>query len=95
MKDAQVDLTVRRHIAAQARSQLAVQRISVSEAARRLGWGQTVLQRRVMGEIGFEASELARFAALLDVPIEQFFPARNIPGKGFRTGPFPGLLLAA
>jgi transcriptional regulator with XRE-family HTH domain len=67
----------REHIAAEVRAELARQRISVSEAARRLGWTQTFLQRRVMGNRTFEASELAMIADLLEVPVSTFF---EVPG---------------
>lgn len=73
MKDAQVDLVTRRRIAAEVRAELARQRMSVSEAARRLGWGQSVLQRRIVAERPFEAEELAAIASLLDVPVQVFF----------------------
>jgi transcriptional regulator with XRE-family HTH domain len=63
----------RDQIAAEVRAELARQKMSVSEAARRLGWTQSFLQRRVMGDRGFEASELAAVAGLLDVPVEVFF----------------------
>jgi len=63
--------------------ELARKRISVSEAARRLGWGQMVLQRRVVGERAFEAEELALLARLLDVPIERFFPGQDVRTPGF------------
>lgn len=75
---------VRAHIANEARAQLARHRMSVSEAARRLNWGQTVLHRRVMGELAFQADELALLARLLEVPIAQFFPddIRDPAGQG-------------
>lgn len=82
MKDAQTDLAVRQYVAGEVRAELARQRISVSEAARRLGWGQSVLQRRIVAERPFEAEELVKMARLLDVPVERFFPE-----VGFRTAP--------
>jgi len=62
--------------------ELARKRISVREAARQLGWEQTVLYRRTIGERGFEAGELAQLARLLEVPIERFFPADLGSGAG-------------
>jgi len=79
MKHAQEDLATRDYIATQVRMELARKRISVSEAARRLGWGQTVLQRRVVGQRPFEAAELAQLSRLLEVPIERFYP-ENLTG---------------
>jgi hypothetical protein len=73
MKDASRDQIARERIAAEVRAELARQRISVSEAARRLGWGQSVLQRRIVAERPFEAEELAALAELLDVPVQTFF----------------------
>ncbi len=84
MNDAQADPEIRQYVAAEVRAQLARKRISVRKAARLLGWGQTVLYRRVTGEIAFEASELAQVARLLEVPIEQFFPG-DLTSGGLRT----------
>jgi len=74
MNDAQTDPVLRDYIATEVRAQLARNRVSVREAARRLGWGQTVLNRRVVGERAFDADELGQLARLLGVPIERFFP---------------------
>lgn len=84
MDDAQSDTDVRDYVATQVRMELARKRISVSEAARRLGWGQSVLQRRVVGQRPFEAGELVMLARLLDVPIERFFPEDLISGTDVR-----------
>jgi hypothetical protein len=74
MKDAQNDQSTRDYVATQVRMELARKRISVREAARRLGWEHTMLYRRTVGEIPFAAGELAEVARLLRVPIERFFP---------------------
>ena len=81
MKDAQTDQTIRERIAAEVRAELARQRISVSEAARRLGWGQSVLHRRIAAERPFEAEELAMIARILEVPVSKFF----VSVEGFKT----------
>lgn len=78
------DQLARDHIAAEVRAELARQKMSVSEAARQLGWSQTFLQRRVMGPRRFEAWELAQLATLLGVPIENFLPA-GVRTPGFRS----------
>jgi NAD(P)H-flavin reductase len=85
------DDTVRDYVATEVRAQLARKRLSVREAARRLGWGQTVLYHRVVGNIGFDVSELAAVARLLDLPIGSFFPpeiagAENVVQIGTGSG---------
>jgi|HubBroStandDraft_4_1064222.scaffolds.fasta_scaffold01801_18 hypothetical protein len=67
---------VREHVSGEVRAQLGRRKMSISEAARRLGWTQTFMWRRAMGEVGFEVGELAAVAQLLGSPIESFFPAR-------------------
>lgn len=89
-------METRRLVAEEVRAYLARKRISVREAARRLGIGQTALHRRVTGEIPFDVGELAAIAQMLDTPVEQFFAglvdskaakgARNIIYK-FRRHP--------
>jgi transcriptional regulator with XRE-family HTH domain len=74
MDDAQA---VREYIAAEVRAQLGRKRLSVREAARRLGWGQTFLHRRAIGEIPFQAEQLAALADLLEVPVSKFFEAES------------------
>jgi transcriptional regulator with XRE-family HTH domain len=76
----------RDQIAAEVRAELARQKMSVSEAARRLGWTQSFLQRRAMGDRGFEAAELAAVAGLLDVPVQMFFEGSNVRDLGRRRG---------
>ena len=63
----------RQEVAASVRAYLARKRMSVREAARRLGIGQTALHRRVTGEIPFDVGEIVALAALLDVPVDRFF----------------------
>jgi hypothetical protein len=77
---------VRDQIAAEVRAELARQKMSVSEAARQLGWTQSFLQRRVMADRGFEAAELAAVADLLDVPVQAFFEAPRGQVRALRGG---------
>lgn len=63
----------RQQVAAEVRAMLARKRISVREAARRLGVGQSWLHRRVVGEIPFDVGEISAVADLLETPVETFF----------------------
>jgi BetR domain len=66
-------MDARRQVAEEVRAYLARKRMSVREAARRLGLGQTAMHRRVVGEIPFDVGEIVAIAELLDVPVERFF----------------------
>jgi transcriptional regulator with XRE-family HTH domain len=66
-------IEARQSIAAEVRAMLARKRITVREAARRLGVNQAWLNRRVNGQIPFDAGELLVVADLLDTPVETFF----------------------
>lgn len=91
-------LPVHEIVAAEVRAELARQRISGRQAARRLGWTQQALSRRLTGDIPFNVADLDALAGLLEVPISTFFPQmRGEMARGVRTGPFrrSGLGLAA
>ena len=88
-------------VAAEVRAELARQRISARQAARRLGWTQQYLSRRMTGDISFDVNELAALADLLEVPISAFFPqdrVKTLVSGGLRRAPIryrSGLGLAA
>jgi hypothetical protein len=73
---------VRQSVASEVRALLARKRISVSEAARRLGVGQSWLHRRVVGEIPFDVGEISAVADLLETPVETFFAGTGNAGTG-------------
>ena len=77
-------------VAAEVRAELARQRISGRQAARRLGWTQQSLSRRLTGDIPFDVAELAELAALLGVPVTAFFPQDSpkvLVSGGLRRAP--------
>jgi transcriptional regulator with XRE-family HTH domain len=83
MRDAQQRLgavNVRDYVAEEIRAQLARKRISAREAARRLGWHQSQIHRRMTGTQAIGVEHLHQLACLLDIPVEQFFPPRTLPG---------------
>ena len=61
-------------VAAEVRAALARQRISGRGAARELGWKSDYLWRRLDGRTPFDVNDLVAVAALLDVPVTDFFP---------------------
>lgn len=60
-------------VTAEIRAELARQRISGRELARRLGNTQMYVARRLSGEVDPSAGDLAAFAAVLQVPVASFF----------------------
>jgi len=76
MDDAQDESEITQYVAAEIRAQLARRRMSGHEAARRLGWHQTQMHRRMTGDRPIHAHHVFQIAQLLDVPVEQFFPPR-------------------
>ena len=86
---------VRSHVAAEVRAELARRRMSVRQTAQRLGWGQTATHRRITGESPLDVQHLHEIAELLDKPIEEFFPPRQVSRPGFRKAPSSRLQVAA
>ena len=61
------------------RAELARARVSHREMARRLGWPNGLLARRLSGEVEFSASELAAIAEQLSVPVGRFYETPRDP----------------
>ena len=61
-------------------ARLARKRLSAREAARRLGWRQSQIHRRMTGTQAIGVEHLHQLASLLDIPVEQFFPPRTLRG---------------
>lgn len=68
-------MTSYRDVADDVRAELARQRISGVRAAKRLGWTQNYIQRRLSGTVPFDVADLQAMAELLDVPVTRFFEA--------------------
>lgn len=64
--------SLRHAVAAEVRAEMARQRVSQSELARRIGEGQPWVNRRVNGDLSFDLDDLERCAIALDVPISTF-----------------------
>lgn len=60
-----------RRIGAEIRAEMARQDISQEELARRLGWSQQWVSRRITGVTPVDAGELEAIAAALGVPVSQ------------------------
>ena len=48
-----------------------------TQLAKRLGWSQSYMSRRIVGDSAFDVDDLERIAAALDVPITELFPRRG------------------
>ncbi len=76
------DTDVRGLVAAEVRAELARQRISIRQAAFRLGWGQATAYRRLTGEAALDAGHLHQLAQLLGVPVATFFETAGVRCPG-------------
>jgi len=59
-------------VASEIRAEMARQRVSQTTLAKRLGWSQPFLSRRLCGEVAWDADTIEAVAGALDVPIGQF-----------------------
>lgn len=67
------NVTPAQRIADNVRAELARQSISQVELARRLGWSQPFMSRRLRGRTPFDAAELSQVAEELGVPITALY----------------------
>lgn len=82
--------TARYDVAATVRAHLAVRRISDSALARAIGISQSMMSRRVNGDIAFDTDDLGRIASYLGltlVELIQMPTAGEAPRPGATTGP--------
>ena len=70
--------TLRELTAAELRASLARRRISASELARRLGWSQAYMARRVDGRIALNMDDLEKIVEELGVPITDLLPRDRV-----------------
>ena len=68
--------TLRELVAGELRATLARKRISAAELARRLGWSQTYMARRVDGRAAIDMDDLEAIANVLQMPVTALLPAR-------------------
>ena len=59
-------------VAREVRAELAGQRMTGAELARRLGRSQSSLQRRLAGKVSFDVDELRGISKVLSVPLSRF-----------------------
>lgn len=62
-------------------SLLAEMGVSQRELARRLGWPQPRIQRRIAGDIPITVRDLERIADALGVPLSTLLPADDTPAE--------------
>lgn len=60
-------------LAARVRAEMAARKLSGRRLSTEMDWHYPHLARRLSGDVPFRADELARIAAHIGVPIEQFF----------------------
>lgn len=90
MEDAEkLTVDVQAYVASEIRANLARRRISPTAAARRLGWHQTQMSRRLAGQQPISVDHIHEIAELLDMPVERFFPPRRRSDGGRIIGPRP------
>lgn len=65
--------TLNERVATEVRAELGRQRISVNELARRLGWSQPYLARRVSGVVALDLTDVERISAELGVSVSALF----------------------
>jgi len=78
-------------VAAEVRAEMARRQLSGVRAARRLGWTQNYISRRLSGTVPFDVADLLAIAQLLEVPAAKFFSS----GPDVRTRGFCRPLAAA
>jgi transcriptional regulator with XRE-family HTH domain len=66
--------TLREYAARRIRAHLGAERISVSALARRLGWSQSYLARRVDGRVAFDLDDLESVASELGLQVVDLLP---------------------
>lgn len=62
-------LSYNEHVSAEIRAEMARQRLSQKEMARRLGWSRAALSRRLTGGTGWSINEADKVAELLGVEL--------------------------
>lgn len=67
-------VSLREYTAGELRAHLARERISVSALARRLGWTQSYLARRVDGRVAFDLDDLEKVTAELRIQVADLLP---------------------
>jgi len=79
-----MDTPLREVVASELRAILARKRISAAELARRVGWSQSYMARRVDGRAAMDVDDLEAVAKALDVPVRALLPnepALNSPNN--------------
>ena len=78
--------TLRELTAAELRATLARRRISAAELARRLGWSQAYMARRVDGRIALNMDDLDKIRAELGISLDDLLP-REVGRPNDRSAP--------
>jgi transcriptional regulator with XRE-family HTH domain len=63
------------HVAGQMRAEMARQKVSTSELARRLDRNESWVRRRIHGQYEIALGDLQEIAAALELPVGFFIPA--------------------
>ena len=65
------------HVSDEIRAELDRQSVSQRELARRVGWRQSQLWKRLHGHVPYRTDEIERLARALDIPYEQLVSRRT------------------
>lgn len=79
-------LAYRQAVAAEVRAAVGRRRTNATALAKRLGVSQTYVWRRLQGETAFDADDLYRIAALLDVAVADLLPSGGRQGSRVTAG---------
>lgn len=64
-----MEVSYNEHVSAEIRAEMARQRLSQLELARRLRWSRAALSRRITGSTGWSLDEVEAVAGVLGVPL--------------------------
>ena len=64
-------------VSTEIRAELRRQSVSQRELARRVGWAQSKLWKRLHGQVLYRTDEIERIARALDIPYEQLVSPRT------------------
>ena len=65
-------------VSAEIRDEMKRQSVSQRELARRVGWAQSQLWKRLRGLVPYRTDEIERIARALDVPVSQLMSPRTL-----------------
>ena len=65
-------------VSTEIRAELRRQSVSQRELARRVGWAQSQLWKRLRGQVPYRSDEIERIARALEIPVDQLVSPRTL-----------------